>query len=99
MPASDSFRDPFREGVSVYVVMRTGEILQGYRVASRLLDLVTLDRSPLDGGSKQGFTVEGELLLPNWCAGRREIIAVVSSHEKGLEILAARKRPPVKKKC
>ena len=38
----------FHPGARVFVVARDGRILEGYQVARKLVDLVELDRSPLE---------------------------------------------------
>jgi len=72
---------PFVVGTQVFVVTRQGEVLEGYSVKSRLLRLFTLDRSPLDGSEKQGFTLKGDVLKPNWCEGKRKLHSVCATRE------------------
>lgn len=66
---------PFRVGTEVFLVTRQGTILEGFRIARVLLDQVMLDHPPLPDSPKQGFTITGSLLRPNWCAGKRAIRA------------------------
>ncbi len=63
-------KNSFHSGDPVYLVTRKGKIIDGYYIQDILMDLVSLNRSPLDGTEKQGFTIEGNLLRPNWCAGK-----------------------------
>lgn len=67
--------DHFVPGVAVFLLTKKGIILEGFTIQDRLMDLISLDRSPIDGTEKQGFTLEGGLLRPNWCAGKRVIEA------------------------
>ena len=83
--------DPFHEGLSVFIVTKDGEILEGYHIVKRLCELISLDRSPLDGSEKQGFAVEGDVLKPTWCAGRKEIYAAVATREHAIALAAKRK--------
>ena len=69
---------------------RKGEILTGFHVEAVLLELVSLNRSPLPDSEKQGFTVDGDLLKPNWCAGRKAIYAGCRTREEA-EILSAKR--------
>ncbi len=78
------------EGAPVFVVTRKGEILVGFSVAGVLGDLVALNKSPL-GGEKQGFTLTEGLLKPNWCEGRKAIVAACFTREEA-ERLASRRR-------
>ncbi len=72
----------FRPGSAVYVVMRDGTVIEGHCIGSCLGELVSLDRSPLDGTEKQGFTIQNNHLMPNWCEGKRQILAVCMSREE-----------------
>lgn len=83
--------DPFHEGLSVFIVTKEGEVLEGYHIVQRLCDLVSLDRSPLDGSEKQGFAIEGDVLKPTWCAGRKAIYAAVATREYAVALAATRK--------
>lgn len=76
----------FVKGTPVYVVTKKGEILEGYEIESTLLDLVSLNRSPLDGTEKQGFTIDGDLLKPNWCDGKKFLIAACVDRQVAEEI-------------
>lgn len=77
-------------GVEVFLVTRKGEILTDFIVDEVLLDLVSLNRSPLPDSDKQGFTIDGELLRPNWCAGRKAIFAGCRTRAEA-EALAAKR--------
>lgn len=79
---------PFGVGTPVFVVLRDGTILEGFHVQSRLMDLVSLDRSPLDDTEKQGFTLQGTQLLPNWCEGKRKILAACSSRQEAEDLVS-----------
>ena len=72
---------PFYAGALVYVVMPDGTIIEGHHIVSRLGELVSLNRSPLDGTEKQGFTIQDNRLLPNWCEGKRRILAVCMTRQ------------------
>lgn len=65
----------FHQGSELYLVTREGVILEGFKIADSLGTLVSLDRPPLPGSEKQGFTIDGELLKPNWCEGKRTFVA------------------------
>lgn len=77
---------PFSVGVSIYLVTREGTIVEGFSVANTLGDLVSLDRSPMEGSEKQGFTIEGNRLRPNWCAGKRRFEAGCVSRKEAEEL-------------
>jgi hypothetical protein len=70
----------FALGTPIFLVTRGGEILEGFRISSILLDQVMLDPPPL--GAKQGFTIEGNCLKPNWCAGRRAFRAAYTTRKE-----------------
>jgi hypothetical protein len=72
----------FRLGQLIFLVTRKGEVLSGYRIAAILSDLVMLDRSPVEGSTKQGFTIKKDLLKPNWCEGRRLFYAGCTTREQ-----------------
>ncbi len=82
----------FSVGTPVYIVMRDGSILEGHTIEDRLMDLVSLNRSPLDGSEKQGFTVKGNLLKPNWCEGRKRIIAACATREEANTLAEKRRK-------
>lgn len=82
--------DPFHVGLPVFIVTKDGEISEGYRIVQRLCDLILLDRSPLDESEKQGFVIEGNLLKPTWCAGRKAIYAVVATRAHAADLAAQR---------
>ncbi len=79
---------PFVSGASVYIVMRDGTMREGYFIQSCLMDLVSLDRSPLDDSEKQGFTISGDQLLPNWCEGKRQIVAAWINRDRAEQMAA-----------
>lgn len=85
----------FTPGTSVYVVTKKGDILEGYRIVSTLMELVDLDRSPLDGSKNQGFTIEEDLLKPNWCEGKKNLIAACLTKEKAQELVTKIKTKPM----
>ena len=76
----------FGVGAPVFVVTRQGEVLEGYTIKSRLLQLFTLNCSPLDGTEKQGFTLKGEVLKPNWCEGKRKLHCVCATRQHADEM-------------
>jgi hypothetical protein len=82
------FKDstPFAKGTPVYLVTKEGEIIEGYTIESSLMDLVSLNCSPLDGTEKQGFTIDNDLLKPNWCAGKKYFVAACTQKEKAEEL-------------
>ncbi len=84
---------PFSKGQEVFLVTRKGEVLTGFTIDSILVDLVSLSRSPLPDSEKQGFTIDGELLRPNWCAGRKAIIAGCQTRAEADALAAKRVRP------
>ena len=69
-------------GDNIYVVTKKGVILEGFLVESILMDMISLNRSPLDEGTKQGFVLNGEWLLPNWCEGKRAVAVACTSREQ-----------------
>lgn len=81
----------FSVGQEIFLVTRSGEILEGYRITAVLDQLVSLDRSPIEGSDKQGFTINRQLLKPNWCDGRKFLYAGCTTWEEA-EILAAKMR-------
>ena len=89
---SDCTQTPplYSYGQEVFLVTRKGEVLSGFTVEKVLCDMVSLSRAPLPDSDKQGFTVDGELLRPNWCAGRKAIIAGCRTREEA-EALASRR--------
>lgn len=80
----DAAHELFKPGKEVYIVTRDGEILEGFHIKSVLIDLVSLDKSPLDGTEKQGFTISGNQLKPNWCDGRKSLIGAFATKEEAL---------------
>ena len=91
---SESFdvESQFTPGMLIYLVSRKGEIIEGFRISSILVDLVSLDRSPLEGSEKQGFTIEGRKLKPNWCAGRKAFLAAFATKDEALELAQKKQR-------
>jgi hypothetical protein len=83
---------PFKQGQEIFLVTRKGEILSGFAVAKVLIDLVSLDRAPFPDSDKQGFTIDARLLRPNWCAGRKALLAGCSTLEEA-KALAAKRKP------
>jgi len=73
-------------------VTRKGEVLSGFTIDEVLFDMVSLNRPPLSDSDKQGFTVDGELLRPNWCAGRKAIIAGCHTRTEADALAAKRVR-------
>lgn len=71
----------FSPGAEIFLVTKNGDILEGFYITEILMELVSLNCSPLDGSEKQGFTIEGNLLKPNWCAGKRKFEAACASKE------------------
>lgn len=88
------FKDetPFQPGDPVYIVTRKGEIIEDLFVDSVLFDLVSLNKSPLEGSEKQGFTVKQNTLKPNWCEGRKHILAAFKSKHEAEEFLKKRNK-------
>lgn len=82
----------YSRGQEVFLVTRKGEVLSGFVVDEVLCDLVSLNRSPLPDSDKQGFTVDKELLRPNWCAGRKAIVAGCRTRAEADAIAAKRVR-------
>lgn len=85
----------FRPGAAVYIVTKLGAIIEGYSIASTLGELVSLDRSPISGTEKQGFTIEGRFLKPNWCAGKQKFEAACID-KKEAETLVTRIKEEMK---
>lgn len=77
----------FLPGTPLFLVTREGVILEGFTISDSLGRLVSLNKPPLPGSEKQGFTIEGELLKPNWCEGKRTFIAACLTREEA-ELLA-----------
>ena len=77
-------------GTEIFLVTRDGRVLDGFSVASVLGDLVSLDLPPLEG-EKQGFTWDGKQLKPNWCAGRKALIAGLLNRQEAEELASKRK--------
>ena len=80
----------FTKGTPVYIVTKEGTVIEGYHIDSSFLDLVSLDRSPLDDTEKQGFTIDGDLLRPNWCAGKKHFIAACTNKIQAVELAEQR---------
>ncbi|MBN4067491.1 hypothetical protein JYU14_05345 [Simkania negevensis] len=78
----------FTEGQAVFLVTRTGEIHGRYYIDRVLFPLVSFASQPIEGSLKQGFTIEGQALIPNWCEGRRTFVCAVASEEKAKELSA-----------
>ncbi|GAB4232144.1 MAG: hypothetical protein Tsb0021_10740 [Chlamydiales bacterium] len=73
-------------GKDIYLVTRQGDVLQGFTIASVLANLVSIDKPPLKGSEKQGFTIKGPYLKPNWCEGRKQFWGACLSYEEACAI-------------
>jgi len=83
----NSKNERFYRGSEVYLVTRKGEIIEGFRVANVLTDLVELDRSPIERSEKQGFTIRNNLLKPNWCEGKKIFRAGCATKAEALALI------------
>lgn len=91
---------PFQIGKEIFLITRSGAVLEAFFITAILGNLVSLDRPPIPGSSKQGFTIERDLLKPNWCEGRRQFYAGCASRQQALELVQKRlSRAEVSRGC
>ena len=87
----------FSPGTKIYLVTRSGDILSHFTVMDTLFGLVSLDKNPLPDSSHQGFTIKGDHLIPNWCAGKKAFLAGYTSLNED-EKVALEQKARIKKR-
>ncbi len=77
-------------GDPVFLLTRQGNVMEGFFIKRILMDLVDVEPSPIEGSDKQGFTIKGDRLLPNWCAGKKVFVAGFLSEAEAREAQSKR---------